>query len=195
MPIYLGTVGVWEGEIIQPTEEIGENQDESGEETLDLAKAATILKATSGPEDFDVQYEAAVFVTGGYLLEEAMAAMREWLEFDQESRLLMIPLIEAMAEEQLGRMEEAKAEVALEESDWGGAKAHAKQASAHYSEGGKTSLNSSLPTARVMQEKLLNTGFQWEVQFRRRLERGGKQTLQGIADRAERAFHQPFPAR
>jgi hypothetical protein len=91
--------------------------------------------------------------------------------FDPDSELLLAPLLRASAQSLLAEMEEARAELALERADWDGAAGHAKHAAEHYEAAAKVALKSSLPPARVVQERMLNTAFSSGLQFRRRFER------------------------
>ncbi len=116
--------------------------------------------------------------------EAFTAAADQMLEFDPSSASWLVPLLRSSAEEMLAKMEEARAEVALKQSMWELAEEHSRGAAEHYDGGGRAALSTSFPNARIVQEKLLNAGFNWGVQFRRRLER--EQSTQKEREEAQR---------
>jgi len=90
---------------------------------------------------------------------------------DPDSETLIAPIMRSYGLELFGKAEECEAELALEQGDWTLATSHAEKADRHYDEASKECLVSVLPVARVAQERMLNAGFIWGVQFRRRLDR------------------------
>jgi hypothetical protein len=126
------------------------------------AKLAQLLQAN----DYRGAAETARSAAAGFT-----ATADLMLKEDPPSEALIAPLIRAYGHELLGKAQECEAEIALEHGDWSRASDHAKQAGQHYDEASKECLVSVLPVARVTQERMLNAGFIWGVQFRRRLDR------------------------
>jgi hypothetical protein len=92
-------------------------------------------------------------------------------EEDPPSNTLAVPLLRAQSMELLAIGAESHAELALAKEDWKTAEEQSQAAVEHYSSASKEALRSTLPQASVVQEKLLNAGFNWGVQFRRRFDR------------------------
>jgi len=126
------------------------------------AKLAQLLQAN----DYRGAAETARSAAAGFI-----AAADLMMNEDPPSKTLIAPLLRAFGQELFGKAEECEAEIALERGDWPSATDHAKQAGHHYDDASKECLVSVLPVARVAQERMLNAGFIWGVQFRRRLDR------------------------
>jgi len=93
-----------------------------------------------------------------------------------ESLSVLQPIVLAQAVEQEANVEQASAEVALERQDWAVAQEHMQRAQHKYQEASRICLRSTNPAAQMLQETFLNTGFQWQSQFRRRLQRESELT-------------------
>lgn len=126
------------------------------------AKLAQLLQAN----DYRGAAETARSAAAGF-----MATAELMINEDPPSKTLIAPIVRAMGQELFGKAEECEAEIALEQGDWPNATDHAEQAGYRYDDASKECLVSVLPVARVAQERMLNAGFIWGVQFRRRLDR------------------------
>src|SRR5215218_1604631 len=126
------------------------------------AKLAQLLQAN----DYRGAAETARSAAAGF-----NAAADLMVKEDPLSKTLIAPILRALGNELFAKAQECEAEIALEHGDWPRAIDHAKEAGHQYDEASKKCLVSVLPVARVAQERMLNAGFIWGVQFRRRLDR------------------------
>lgn len=136
---------------------------------VDLCEAASRrvqLAQMLQANEYEHAAEIAKAASDGYT-----ASADRLVAFDPGSASLLAPILRASAEALLAEMEEARAEIALEGAHWDSAAEHARHATERYEAAAKIVLNSSLPPARVIQERMLNTAFSSGVQFRRRFER------------------------
>lgn len=119
--------------------------------------------------------QANDFTSGVTVAQEAaerMATAADRLEAeDPPSSLLLVPILRSQSIEILALGAECRAEIALSKEDWKTAEQQSQDVIDQFSRASKEALRSSLPQASIIQEKLLNAGFNWGVQFRRRLDR------------------------
>lgn len=111
-------------------------------------------------------------VTAAEEAADRMAAAADRMEVeDPPSSLLLVPLLRSQSIELLAIAAECRAEIALSKEEWKTAEEQSQDVTDRFSQASKEALRSSLPQASITQEKLLNSGFNWGVQFRRRLDR------------------------
>jgi hypothetical protein len=107
----------------------------------------------------------------GDAAREAADAFRRAADHVEPYLPVLVGFLRASAHEACAQGSAADARLLLERGEWEAATDMARTVREHYQNASRACLLSALPTAPLMQERFLNTGFGWSVMFRRQLER------------------------